>query len=784
MKRVLTLLAIFHAWTIAAQTQPPLDFVMALTNGAVAKPSNFWDANIGDVKSRIPELVPTNRLVATGGSVIGGGSLAADRTLSLSGDQPSPGASRYYGTDGSGTKGWFPLPEGVGDMLADTYDTDGDGVVDVAEAVSWLAVTGKPATFPPSSHTHSSTEISDGTATGRALLTAPSTGSARVVLELGDSATRNVGTAAGTVAAGNDARFLTSGQLTDLTDAGDSTSHFHASDRSRANHTGTQTRDTISDFAHASTHSPGASDPLPWATIHGIGTTAARPAASSANIGYLYANTDTGTLQRSNGSAWVDIATSGGGGFDEDGNYTLSAIWIFNGPVTLNGTNNVNILDVDELVLGTPLSIANGGFGGTTAAQARTNLELVPGTHVQEWNENLESLATISGVGFYTKISEGGTALNVLIPGDGISISNGDGVESSPIISTDLGGSINSGTPNGTGALVHWSQLTGVPSGLADGTDAVGAFTWDIDVQADTASNTTTPIHTNAVPDGYTHFLRAFVTGAGPTNRAAFTIDAVVGNVGGTGSGGTNQTVGMVTGGSMTAYWERVGATAVLRVRGPQNENVHWLAQATVHSTTNAAPEGGGGGQVFLVSEDFEGTGTPGGWTTSGTVDFDYTTSPISGSQSWYGATTSDYAYTTYTAAGEVWVRVRFRPDSLAANYDLLTLRDSSGSTIVARINIRTTGGFRVYQGAAFAATASGLVTAGQNCYLWLRYVPGTATDGISELYFSTDATRPASPTASVANGDATALPARVRLFGGPSVFDSLRVSETEIDPD
>lgn len=35
---------------------------------------------------------------------------------------------------------------------------------------------------------------------------------------------------------------------TDLTDAGDTTLHFHSSDRNRANHTGTQTASTISDF--------------------------------------------------------------------------------------------------------------------------------------------------------------------------------------------------------------------------------------------------------------------------------------------------------------------------------------------------------------------------------------------------------------------------------------------------------------------------------------------------------------------------------------------------------
>jgi len=73
------------------------------------------------------------------------------------------------------------LPVGGGDMKKSVYDTDDDGKVDAAEeadhaaeadhattadsattadaaeSVPWSGVTGKPTTFPPSSHTHSST---------------------------------------------------------------------------------------------------------------------------------------------------------------------------------------------------------------------------------------------------------------------------------------------------------------------------------------------------------------------------------------------------------------------------------------------------------------------------------------------------------------------------------------------------------------------------------------------------------------------------------------------------
>ena len=77
---------------------------------------------------------------------------------------------RYYtdtelATSGSGAGvHWDNIlgkPEmGVGDMEKSIYDPDGDGVVELAafansaSSVAWTGVTGKPATFPPESHTH------------------------------------------------------------------------------------------------------------------------------------------------------------------------------------------------------------------------------------------------------------------------------------------------------------------------------------------------------------------------------------------------------------------------------------------------------------------------------------------------------------------------------------------------------------------------------------------------------------------------------------------------------
>lgn len=51
---------------------------------------------------------------------------------------------------------------GTGDMLKTVYDTDNDGIVDqaaVAATVPYTGVTGKPATFPPSIHNHTISEV-------------------------------------------------------------------------------------------------------------------------------------------------------------------------------------------------------------------------------------------------------------------------------------------------------------------------------------------------------------------------------------------------------------------------------------------------------------------------------------------------------------------------------------------------------------------------------------------------------------------------------------------------
>lgn len=75
-----------------------------------------------------------SRTVATSNSLTGGGDLTADRTLSLVGDAAAPGNSRYYGTDGTGAKGYHVIPSQDPTMGGDLSGTASNAQI-VAGAV-------------------------------------------------------------------------------------------------------------------------------------------------------------------------------------------------------------------------------------------------------------------------------------------------------------------------------------------------------------------------------------------------------------------------------------------------------------------------------------------------------------------------------------------------------------------------------------------------------------------------------------------------------------------------
>ena len=116
-------------------------------DGADNTLTNIPQSAVSGLSSGLSAKANTATTVTGTNSLTGGGDLSANRTLSLVGDSATPGSNAYYGTDGTGTKGYHALPS-----------------VSVSAA-----------------------DITDSTTIGRALLTAATAAAAKTALALSKS---------------------------------------------------------------------------------------------------------------------------------------------------------------------------------------------------------------------------------------------------------------------------------------------------------------------------------------------------------------------------------------------------------------------------------------------------------------------------------------------------------------------------------------------------------------------------------------------------------------------
>lgn len=191
-------------------------------------------------------------------------------------------------------------------------------------------------------------------------------------------------------------------------------------------------------------------------------------------------------------------------------------------------------------------------------------------------------------------------------------------------------------------------------------------------------------------------------------------------------------------------------------------------------------------GVSYLVEENCDGTGTPSGWTDSGSPNWDYTTSPapLEGTQSLFVDGTDSVRH-DFTDQDECWAYCMIHNVAVTVNqgpWGVSLL--NTGTTVARGYILQSSMRPSVFAGSASLAGTPGDVATGVTYHFWLHFLKGTGADSTAEMWWGTTGDRSAALSLSKTDGNATAAANRVQILcasGNEFIIDKIRVSAEDM---